>query len=202
MFELSVKLDEGYQQTLARLEKVEGDLRNKALNAGLRQSAKPLILAMGHTVPVMTGALKRSIGYRQLSRNEVRRAGLWTSTLYGKAIIVGPVKKVADYGYQRFKGKTIYQINGAFKALWLEKGTDPHVIRPRKKRKKITRRQGAAWSMLKISAPGGRATFVREVKHPGIIARRWMLRAQQRVAGQIPNELLKGLVRYLDRHNA
>ena len=168
------------------MQELSTTLQTKALASALSGAATPLKAAMRSTVPVRTGALKRSIGHRRLSATAQSRIGV---TGYAKAIIVGPIKKVKDAGYARSPGNRIYQINGAYKALWLEYGVRPHAIpmqtEPSGDRKrKILRFNGV---------------FRPSVRHPGIRARWWMANANAATGNAQADGFYKGMVRYLDR---
>jgi len=186
---LDVKFDP-LPTILARcLEDMAADLKGKANTAGLRGAGKPLVKAMRAAVRSDSGALRRSMGARVLSRASAMKIGVSPDQ---KAVLVGPVKKVADPGYGGSPGKVIHQ---GFKAHWLEFGTRPHVIdideinkRPRRRRFVYQRK------VMKFNG-----VYRRRVSHPGTRATHFMARANAATGQAQAEGFYLGMARYLDR---
>jgi len=154
------------EQLIKELHKLGDALQEKAVYAGLTELAKPIKQHMKAYAPKKTGALSESIGQRRISKTARARLGIPVDQA---AILVGPLKKV--------RGK--YQ---GYKANWMEKGTKPHDIKPRK-----------LGGSLKFFA------YSKLVHHPGTRPTWFMKRADDSSERQQQAAFFYGMSRYLDR---
>lgn len=84
---------------LARqMRSLESALQGKAVGAGLRRAAKPVLDLEKQMVPRRTGALLASLGMRQLSKRARARLGLPRTSL---AMLVGSTRK----GHGAYRGR-------------------------------------------------------------------------------------------------
>jgi HK97 gp10 family phage protein len=88
-------LDSQQLQELQRdLKGLEDALQAKAVRAGLVRAVAPIKRAAKAKVPVNTGALRKSIGHRLLSKSARGRLGIASGRV---GIVVGPTRKVGGY---------------------------------------------------------------------------------------------------------
>lgn len=89
----------------------------------------------------------------------------------------------ADGPFGSFAGGDLHAVlsAGAAHAIWIEKGTDPHKIRPRFR------------SLLRWAVEGG-YRFAKEVDHPGTKPMPFLAPAVDAVKDRLENELIPGAV--------
>ena len=170
-------------QIRTALSSLPPKLQRRGLRAGLNEVAKPTRAALRHNAAVSTGALKRSIGAKQITPRSAAGIRLWTGIgtfvtprlgLGELGLLVGPTRKINGYA-QDFKG-----------AL-LERGVRAHLIQPRKRNQ-----------TGRLRLAGGH--FVPYVRHPGIRATRWMTRAERLSGPAADAAFSAGVRRWLDRN--
>lgn len=168
------------ESVIRRLQSFSSELQNKALSSGLSGAAAPIKKRMKQLVPVQPGggALKRSIGHRQLSVSARARIGVPADV---KAVIVGPIRRVADPKYKRNPGSKIQQ---GFKAYWMEYGTKGGYTIPKKSDKFVN--------------IGGNVR--REVTHPGVRSpSRFVSRSFDQTRSQVEKAFFVALSKRLDK---
>ena len=167
-------------------------LQNKALTAGLRGSAKPLKDVMRSLTPTRTGALRRSVGHRTLSRSAGSRIGLKSDQ---RGVLVGPIKAVADTGYSRSPGKKIYQ---QYKAYWLEYGTrGPVVVDVGAINAASHRRTFARRKIMKFNG-----VFRSRIERRGIRATQYIARANRATGSAQHAAFFQGMAAALDKQQS
>ncbi len=145
--DIDVVVDPIPEQLVQRLDEFSEELQDKAMSSGLTASAKPIKDRMKRLVPKVTRSLYKSIGQAVLSKTAKARIGISQDV---RAIVVGPVRKVADPTYEGGKKK----ISQGYKAYWLEyTGAEAHEIVPNPARRlkalKIKRGIAGEWGGLR-----------------------------------------------------
>ena len=172
---INLKLAPEHKETVKRLEKIEDELKRKAVGSGLTAAAKPIKATMAALTPVDTGALKKSINQLRISGKASRRLSLFNETIQLRpdqiAIIVGPNKRVDNR-----RRSSLAHI--------LEFGARAHRIAPT-----------AGRGLLRLGNEG----FARTVNHPGIKGSRYMQRALEQNEGQIEELFFQGAAKRLDK---
>ncbi len=164
---------EGFERTQRQIDALETDLRTKAVWAGLRAIAKPLRRDLASSLPVLSGALRSSIGFKTLSRRRASAIGIDNDDV---GLEVGATRKTVDRS-----GKPRHQ---TYKLRYVSYGTRPH---------KIKARPG---KFLKLH--GGR--FAREVDHPGIRAGNYVKKVYDAHQGHMQGLFVKGASAVLKKH--
>ena len=85
------------------LRDLERSIKSRAISAGLREVAKPLIPDMKAGVAVRSGRLKKSLGVRALSKSFKQKYGLDSEN---PALIAGSVTKQGGYA-QDYKARLV-----------------------------------------------------------------------------------------------
>lgn len=160
---------------------LESDLQDKAVRSGLTASAKPLKDRLKQNAPNDSGSLKASIGQVTLSKSAKARLGYSAEQ---RVILVGPVRKVLS----TINGVTKKRQQG-YKAAWIEEGTAPHKIKPRKK---------GGLKALRFSGGGG-SLFAKTIDHPGTRATHFMSFSYLQTQAAVNDNFYLGLSKYLDR---
>lgn len=162
----------GFEKVQRQLDQLEADLKKKANLAGLREIAKPLKKSLASTLPVDSGALKQSVGYKTLSKRRKSSIGITEDD----ALEVGTTRKATDRS-----GKSRYQ---TYKMRFLAYGTKPH---------KIKAKPG---KFLKLH--GGK--FAREVMHPGIKGRDYLRKVYNQHQSHMRGLFVRGAHKVLAKH--
>ena len=176
MANLNVELNrKEHNDSIRRLAMLKDELKNKAVGSGLTRVAGPIKKTMQSLAGEQTGELKGAINQRRISARAARRLELFGDTVSlnpGEvAILIGPNKKTP--GFPR-----------AAVSNFLEFGTKPHMIRPR-------RRGG----VLNLRQQG----FRRVVRHPGIRPTRFMQRSLEQNRDQIEDLFYEGVNRRIGK---
>lgn len=178
-----------FEKLERQLKALSGSVQTKGVRAGLVYAIKPVKDRAKQLAPVNSGALRESIGHLSLSKSAKSRLGL-VSTAH-TALVVGPTKKVLDES-----GKKRSQ---AYKYWFMEFGTSPAVIKPRKrKRNKYTGAPLAGpdkKAILVGGKPYGRAN------HPGVKANPFLARSLEAHDDQMPDRFWQGVEKYLIKIN-
>lgn len=170
---MDVTVNVDIRRVRQQLDALEAGLRKRANKAGLRAIAKPLRDDLKASLPVRTGILRRSIGYKTLTKQRMGEIGLFDDD----AIEVAATKKVMDKS-----GKRRHQ---TFKLRFISYGTEPHEIR--------NRRRGA-----KSLAFGGRHR--KHVSHPGITGKNYLKNIYGKYQPHMQNLFISGVVGVLKKH--
>lgn len=191
---------------IQRLDQFTDALQTKAVTSGLAAAAKPLKARMKALAPRRGGALAASISHAQLTKTAKQRLGVTEE----RAVLVGPIRKVADPNYQHARGKKVAQ---GYKALWAEFGTTAHAIPKKAKlfRHKVPRRIAGTRQYrikdlgLRLSTPKKRKVlhfggiFVKSVKHPGARRHPFIAPAYNATHNQVGQAFYEGMARRLDK---
>lgn len=168
-FELTAVNFERVQQ---QLDALEISLRTKVNTAGLRAIAKPLRADLAASLPVKTGALRQSIGYKKVTQSRASAIGLGGEDAVYE---VGSTKKSLDSS-----GKSRYQ---TYKLRFLSYGTLPHRIKAK------------AGGTLKFG--GG---FSEAVDHPGIQGGNYVKKVYDKHQSHMQGLFVSGAQSVLAKH--
>lgn len=161
-----------YEDAHKAMSGLEGDVKERAVRAGLREVAKPVAEKQKELAPVSSGAIKKSINITVLSNRHRQRLG---GTLVGQtiqptdtAVIVGPNKRVDGESH-------------GFKGTFLEFGVREHAI---------------PGNVFKFPDGG----FARgQIQHPGHGANPFLSSALAKVNPKVESSFVRGVERYLRR---
>ena len=184
-----IKIEPDVKHIVRRMDSFADELQNKAMTSGLSAAASPIKKRMKMLAPQQSGggALKKSIGHKQLSRSEKAVMGV---PIDQRGILVGPIRKVADPQYARSPGKKIGQ---GYKAYWLEfTGARRHKI-PLKRGRTGSRKH----KVIKFTRGDGK--FATQVMHPGFGRHKFIGPALNSTGGQIENSFYSGMSKRLDK---
>ncbi|MEZ5537638.1 MAG: HK97 gp10 family phage protein [Thiolinea sp.] len=171
MIELEISTHD-FERVKQQIDALEAGIKKKANLAGLREIAKPLKASLQSTLPSLSGALRRSVGYKTLSKRRMSQVGIQDDD----ALEVGTTRKASDRS-----GKSRYQ---TYKMRFLEHGTGPHEIKAR------------PGKFLKLR--GGH--FAKEVMHPGINGRGYLRKVYDQHQGHMQGLFVKGAQAVLAKH--
>lgn len=177
---VDITVDPSVEEVERSLSRFNSQLQAKGLHKGLVAAASPIKRRMKAAAPSQPGggALKKSIGYRTLSLRSKSSRGIPREA---RALMVGVVRKVADPKYKRSPGKKISQM---FKAMWIERGTKPHMIPENPD-------EGVAMAF------GGKV--LRSVEHPGFHAKPFIFPAYQAELPNVDKNYVKGISKFIDK---
>ena len=184
-----IKIEPDIKHIVQRMDVFSDELQNKAMTSGLSAAASPIKKRMKQMAPEQSGggALKKSIGHKQLSRSEKAVIGVPTDQ---RGILIGPIRKVADPKYDRSPGKKIGQ---GYKAYWLEfTGAKRHVI-PLKRGDKSKRRH----KVIKFTRGDGK--FATQVMHPGFGRHKFIGPSLSSAGSQVEQGFYTGMSKRLDK---
>lgn len=161
-----------FEQVRRKIEALEADLQRKANLAGLRAIAKPLRRDLASSLPVKSGALARSIGYKTLSKRRMGQIGLDGDD----AVEVAATRKVTDKS-----GKRRHQ---TYKLRFLSYGTAAHTIKAR------------PGKFLKLQS----GHFVKEVQHGGIQGKDYLRKVYDKHQSHMAGLFIRGAHSVMKKH--
>lgn len=160
-----------FDRVRRQINALETDLRTKVNRAGLAAIAKPLKHDLISVLPTQTGALKRSISYKTLTKRRMGAIGLFDDD----AMEVAATRQVVDKS-----AKKRYQ---TYKLRFISYGTAPHVIEPRR------------GGFLKL-----KGHYATSLQHPGIVGKNYLKNVYDRHQGHMHGLFVAGAQAVLAKH--
>ncbi len=169
-----------YQEIKRLLNAMEGTLlQEKAQKAGVREIAKPLKKDLLAEIPVNTGTLRSSIGYKVMTKKFKSFVGVPVDDF---SMEIGATRKVLDRHMEEPKKRLqVYLLR------FLNNGVSPHTIH--------RRRRSGSWGGLFV----GNSNLGRRVNHPGFTGRKISEKIYDKHQPQFEDYFVHGAARHLER---
>lgn len=176
-------------ELIAELNALDAALHEKAMNYLLGRTVAPVVKLAKANAPSKSGALKRSIGRKRLTKKERGQQSIRAGQY---AVGVGATRKVLDAIVIAGGKVTRKRRSQAYKLRFFEEGTKPHKLY-RTQRQRFRNRN----KRIKLA---GRWVKINGINHPGMQANPFLTKAWQSQEPLMPDRFMTELEKWVQKN--